>query len=301
MTVAHYDERAVRFAVGESELVSYQVTPPDLTGTEIDPIYRRAGYLHPLKTLQGRMVTDAYPPDHLHHDGIWTAWSRTRHQGRKVDFWNLHRKTGRVDVIALDHAWEGPLQAGFSARHQFTDLTGESPASVLIETWTTRIWTPDSRDNGVWFLDLTHEQVMDGKGQLELLEHIYGGLAVRGHRSWFGPENARFMTAEGVTDRTAANETRSRWCAISGQVDGHVAGFAVLDHPANPRSPQSVRVHPEMPYFCYGPVPLGPMTITPDQPYRATYRIVVFDGDPEPEILDRLWNDFADPPKIGLE
>lgn len=295
-TVAHYDDKAVRFAFADSDLLSYQITPPDLTGTGIDPIYRRAGYLHPLKTLQGRTVTDAYPPDHLHQDGIWTAWSRTRHRDRRVDFWNLHRKTGRVDVIALDHAWDGAVEAGFSARHQFTDLTGESPESVLVETWTTRIWTPDSRDQGVWFLDLTHDQVIDGEGHLELLEHIYGGLAVRGHRDWLGADKARFLTADGIADRVEANDTRSRWCAISGAVDDGSAGLAVLDHPGNLRSPQPLRVHPEMPYFCYGPVALGALSITPDEPYRASYRIVIFDGDPDPEILNRIWNDFGDPP-----
>lgn len=300
-TIVHYDTEAIRFSFAGSDLVSYRVVPPDLTDTGIDPLYRRAGFLHPLKTLQGRTVTDAYPPDHLHQDGIWTAWSRTRHEGRRVDFWNLHRGTGRVDVLALDHAWDGIVGGGFSARHQFTDLTGASPEAVLIETWNTHVWTPDRRNQGAWFLDLTHEQVIDGEGRLDLLEHIYGGLAVRGHRDWLGEDNAWFLTADGISDRVLANETRTRWCAITGQVDGVSAGFAVLDHPDNPRSPQVVRIHPDMPYFCYGPVPLGPMVITPDQPYRASYRIVVFDGDPDPELLDRLWNDFADGPAVSLE
>lgn len=300
-TIVHYDEKVIRFAFADTDLLTYQVIPPDLTGTGIDPIYRRAGFLHPLRTLEGRIVTDAYPPDHLHQDGIWTAWSRTRHEGRRVDFWNLHRRTGRVDVLALDHAWDGAVGAGFTARHQFTDLTGAAPASVLIETWTTHVWTPDPRDLGAWFFDLTHEQVIDGDGRLDLLEHIYGGLAVRGHRDWLGEDNARFLTSDGIADRVEANETRSRWCAITGQVDGSSAGFAVLDHPGNPRSPQSVRIHPEMPYFCYGPVPMGPLAITSDQPYRASYRIVVFDGEPDPELLDRLWDDFAQPPEVRLK
>lgn len=299
-TIVHYDDEVIRFAFAESDLVAYRVTPPDLTGTGIDPLYRRAGFLHPLKTLEGRMVTDAYPPDHLHQNGIWTAWSRTRHEGRRVDFWNLVKGTGRVDVLGLDQAWEGAVGAGFSARHQFTDLTGDSPASVLVETWTAHVWTPHPDDQGAWFLDLTHDQVIDGDGRLDLLEHIYGGLAVRGHRDWYGEDNAWFLTADGNPDRILANETRTRWCAITGQVDGGIAGFAVLDHPENPGSPQPVRIHPSMPYFCYGPSPLGPRAITPDQPYRASYRIVVYDGEPDADLLDRLWNDFAEGPSIEI-
>ena len=298
--ITHYDEDVLRFSIDGSDLFAYRIVPQNLSGTGIDPLYRRAGYIHPLNTLKGNPVTDELPPDHLHQNGVFSAWTRTVFDGRKVDFWNLKRGTGRVDVLYLDHAWEGPVDAGFVARSQFTDLTTGESIPVLIETWTVRAYTPDKRDNGVWFLDLNLNQVTAGNGSLELPEYKYGGFAVRGRRDWLGDENARFLTADGVRDRVKANATRSRWCAISGTVSEGTAGLAILDHPSNFRSPQPLRVHPTMPYFCYAPPQLGSFTIAVDQAYHAFYRIVVFDGEPDPEVIDRIWIDFAHPPRIEV-
>jgi hypothetical protein len=298
--IVHYDEDILRFSNAGSDLFGYRIVSPDLSNTGIDPLYRRAGYIHPLRTLNGTLVTDELPPDHLHQNGVFSAWTSTEFDGRKVDFWNLKANTGRVDVLHLDHAWEGSVDAGFVAQLQFTDLTTGEAIPVLIETWTVRAYTPDARDDGIWFFDLSLDQVNAGNGPLELLEYRYGGFAVRGHRDWLGEENAHFLTADGVRDRVQANTTRSRWCAISGAVGNEIAGLAILDHPSNFRFPQPVRVHPKMPYFCYAPPQLGSFTIAADQPYRATYRIVVFDGEPAPKVIDRIWTDFATPPLVEV-
>jgi len=298
--IAHYDREVLRFSNNGSDLFAYRIVPPDLSDSGIDPLYRRSGYIHPLKTLKGNLVTDELPPDHLHQNGVFSAWTRTVFDGRETDFWNLKAATGRVDLLSLDHAWEGPVNAGFVARHQFTDLTTGASVPVLIETWTVRAYTPDQRDEGIWFLDLSLDQVSAGRGPLELSEYRYGGFAVRGHRDWLGEEGAQFLTADRVSDRVQANASRSRWCAISGTVGDQIAGLAILDHPSNFRSPQPLRIHPTMPYFCYAPPQEGPFTIAVDQPYHASYRIIVFDGKPDPTAIDRLWTDFADPPGIEV-
>ncbi len=298
--IVHYDEDALRFSKKDSDLFAYRIAPPDLSDTGIDPLYRRAGYIHPLKTLKGHLVTDELPPDHLHQNGVFSAWTRAVFDGRKIDFWNLKDGTGRVDVLALEHAWEGPVNAGFVVRHQFTDLTTGKSIPVLNETWTVRAYAPDERDNAVWYLDLHLDQVTASKEPLELPEYRYGGFSMRGNRDWLGEENARFLTADGVRDRVLANATRSRWCAISGGVGDERAGLAILDHPSNFRSPQPLRVHPTMPYFCYAPPQIGPFTIAIDQPYQASYRIVIFDGEPDPKTIDRIWTDFADPPMVEV-
>jgi hypothetical protein len=32
----------------------------------------------------------------------------------------------------------------------------------------------------------------------------------------------------------------------------------------------------------------------------SRYRIVVHDGPPDPKLLDRVWDDFADPPLVRV-
>jgi hypothetical protein len=124
-------------------------------------------------------------------------------------------------------------------------------------------------------------------------------VAVRGRDAWYGPDGARFLTSAG-RDRSDGNETRARWTYIGGTVEGTQAGIAVLGHPDNVRAPQPVRIHPEMPYFCYAPSQLGRWAIEPGRPHVARYRFVAFDGSPDPALLDRLWADYAYPPTVTV-
>jgi hypothetical protein len=74
-----------------------------------------------------------------------------------------------------------------------------------------------------------------------------------------------------------------------------------MDYPQNFRYPQPVRIHPEEPYFVYAPMQLGEMRIEPGSPYTARYRYVTYDGEPDTELLNRLWNDYAYPPGVTVK
>jgi hypothetical protein len=61
-----------------------------------------------------------------------------------------------------------------------------------------------------------------------------------------------------------------------------------------------MRINPDDPFFNFAPTQLGPFEIKPGQPYVARYRYVVSDGPPDPKELDRLWNDYANPPQVTV-
>jgi hypothetical protein len=84
-------------------------------------------------------------------------------------------------------------------------------------------------------------------------------------------------------------------------VDGQPAGVGILCHPQNFRAPQPMRIHPNEPFFCYAPSQLGKWEIAPGQKYVSRYRFVVSDGPPDPAELNRLWNDYANPPQVTIE
>jgi len=79
------------------------------------------------------------------------------------------------------------------------------------------------------------------------------------------------------------------------------AGMAILCHPENFRAPQHMRLHPSEPFFCYAPQQGGDMEIAPGKKYVSRYRFVVHDGPPNKEVIDRLWNDYASPPKVTVQ
>jgi len=74
-----------------------------------------------------------------------------------------------------------------------------------------------------------------------------------------------------------------------------------MGHPGNFRFPQPVRIHPDAPFFNYAPTQLGTMQIEPGSPYIVRYRYVTYDGEPNPDELNRLWNDYAYPPGVTVK
>ena len=299
------DDDGLWLTVGGKQLLRYQARPAAPAGTRED--FLRGGYLHPVLTPSGTTVTDDYPADHKHHHGIWTAWTHTEYEGRTPDFWNMGQKKARKDHLAVDAIFGGPDAGGFVARLTSTDLQAAPPRVVIDERWKVIAYRiPAGRGRGAYHLfDLEWTDTVLGGSPLKLPEYRYGGLGVRGPIDWLGEKETTFLTSEGK-DRQTAENTPARWCHMGGLVGGKTAskpasksaGIAALDHPANFRHPQPLRISPNQPYFVYSPMKAGPFTIEAGKPFVSRYRFVVSDGPAEPALLERLWQDFARPPTV---
>lgn len=292
------DDRKIRFESNGNEVLSFYHEDNELPDG-MDEVYRRGGYIHPVFSPGGTQLTNQLDPKvHTHHYGIWAAWTHTEFQGRTPDFWNIQDRTAEVvRGDSLDQLWQGPVQGGLQAKNYYVDISGEAPVVALNEQWDVKIYNTDA-DYYIFDVTLTH--TTNTMQPLVLPEYRYGGMGFRGHQQWDNPENVTFLTSAGH-DRSTGNETRARWSHMGGTVDGSTAGIAVLGHPDNFRAPQPVRIHPDTPYFVYAPMQLGEMSIEPGEPYTMRYRYITYDGEPDPELLDRLWNDYAYPPAVTVE
>jgi hypothetical protein len=284
------DGTNVTFARGNQTILRYNGDKTPLPNGYA-AVLQRGGYLHPIYTPSGKLVSDDYPPNHKHHHGLWFAWTKTEFEGRHPDFWNMQDKKGGVEFVSLDKT----SADGLTATHRYVDTTAKpDPKAALTETWTTTVLPSPAN---YFLFDVAVSQTCATDQPLVLPKYHYGGIAFRGHRDWNGPgDAATFLTSEGK-DRSTGNETRARWVAISGKIDGQFATLAILDSPDNFRSPQPVRIHPDMPYFTFTPQQLGEFKIEPDKPYTARYRVVTVDGPPDKDLLNRLWTDYAQPSK----
>lgn len=292
----------LHLTVGGKPAVDYQMDKDSLPRPDIKPEYKRGGYLHPIHTASGTIVSDDYPIQHVHHHGIWSPWTKTSFQGRTPDFWNMGQKTGTVEFVALDRSWDGPVHGGFVARHRFVDLSAPSPVVALHETWEVTAYAAGEASPGqARIFDLTLTQTCATSDPLVLPKYHYGGLGFRGRGEWLGKEKANFLTSDGETDRVKANTQKMRWVHISGAVKDGVAGLAVLGHPDNFRAPQPVRVHPNEPYVSFTPSQEGDWKIEPGKPYIARFRFVAADGEPDRATLDALWNGYARPAVVNVE
>jgi len=217
--------------------------------------------------------------------------------GRKPDFWNVKDRTGKVETGQLLNSWQGPVHAGFTSTHAYIDLTTKSPVKVLDEQWEVKVYNFPNTKYHVF--DLTINQNCATDQPLILPTYLYGGVGFRGNRQWDGAENTTFLTSKGK-DRKEGHATKARWCHIGGKVDGSVAGITIMNNPQNFRFPQAMRIHPTEPFFCYSPSPEGDWQISPGKTYTASYRFVVYDGAPNVQEIEQLWNDYAHPPQITI-
>ena len=283
--------------ISDRQVFSFVGKPLGLPSADIKPVFLRGGYIHPIYSPSGRMVTDDYPPDHYHHHGIWFAWTKTQFEGGHPDFWNVGDGTGRIDFEAVDATWSGPVHAGFTSRQSYVALTGTNPKTALNESWEVRLYNVGQRDSRYFMFDIVATQQCATSSPLILDEYRYGGMGVRGHRDWKDKSKVSFLTSEGKT-RENGNATRGRWCHISGPVDGQLVGIAILDHPENIRAPQPMRLNPDDPFFNYAPSQLGQFEIKPGEKFVLRYRYIVSDGAADVVQLDKLSNDYSHPPDV---
>lgn len=293
----------LRVSVGGAPVLQYRVDRAALPRAGIKPEIVRAGYIHPVFSPAGQLVTDDYPSNHVHHHGIWTPWTKTSFQGRAPDFWNMQNKTGAEDLVAVDRTWSGSVHGGLEARLQMIDRSAPQPVVALNETWRLVVYAIAGAPRPVRMFDLVVAQTCATADPLILPKYHYGSFGLRGAGAWNGPGDAvRFLTSEGITDRIKGNDTRARWVYLGGPTpSGALAGTTALGHPDNFRAPLPVRLHPDMPYFSFVPQQLGEFRIEPGKAYVVRYRFVVADGDPDRSLLDSYWNGYAQPAVARVE
>jgi hypothetical protein len=282
------------------EVLNFRTDKDKVPRTDIPATILRAGYLHPVRSPSGAIVTGDYPSNHAHHHGIWTPFTKAVFQGRTTDFWNMQAKKGEEQLRAVGRLWAGEVHGGFEAELRMTDLSGPAPTDALIDRWSVRAYAVPGAPKPIHVFDLTTTQTCATNEPLELPQYHYGSFGLRGPESWDGKDGARFLTSEGISDRKKGEGTRARWCYLGGKTSAGLSGTAVLGFPDNFRFPMPLRLHPDMPYFSIVPQKLGPFSIEPDMPYVTRYRFVVTDGEPDAKLFDACWNSLAHPAVVSV-
>lgn len=292
------DGKKLKVSAAGKPLLEYQADPGDFPRDNIKPIFRRGSYLHPIYSPSGKVITDDFPPNHIHHHGVWSAWSNAEFEGRGTDSWNMGDGKGRVEFVSLGETWSGPVYGGFRAKQRHVDLTGGSPKTILNEDWEIRILNrfPNQK---FWAFDLITTQTCASTA-IKFPEYRYGGVGFRGNWAWNGKDAMQVLTSEGVTDREKSHTMRARWCDMHGVIDGERVGITVMGHPENFRAPQPMRVHPSEPFFNFAPQQAGNFDLQPGKTYVARYRFVIHDGPPDKDLLERIWAAYANPPKLEV-
>ncbi|MHC4682302.1 MAG: DUF6807 family protein, partial [Planctomycetota bacterium] len=299
---AELDEKVLQIESNGAKVLSYNhAVVPAPAGQS--PLYNRSGFIHPLWSPTGSVLTNIHPDDHYHHLGIWMPWTHTEFEGKEVDFWNLGKGQGTVRFTKFVSTTSGPVYGGFQAEQEHVALeTGEGQKVVLKEVWDVRVYNVGGPTEGYWLWDFVSAQRCVAESPLRLVEYRYGGFGFRGAAEWHG-DKAAYLTSEGKT-RKDGHKTRARWCDTAGVSDGKWKGVTHFSHPKNFRHPEAMRIWPEFEkevFFNWAPVQTGDFEMKPGEDHLFRYRQYVHEGKVDVEKTEQLWNDYAHPAKITIE
>lgn len=258
--------------------------------------YDKSGYIHPLYTPSGKVITDDFNPDHAHQHGIMFSWRKMIFEGRENNGWDQKSKLGKVEHQKVISFKGGPVFGSLITSISHVDLTKkEGPVEMLNEVWQIRIFALENQ----FLFDINSIQKCATKQPVTIDKVHYGGMTIRGHADWQKAKKYDYLTSEGK-NKANGNQTRPQWVEMFGPISGEMAGVTILSHPQNYRFPQPVRLHPNMPYFCFAVAAIDAFQIDPGKPYVSSYRFYVHDGQPSAKVDQRLWEDYANPPQVIL-
>jgi hypothetical protein len=266
-------------------------------------LYDRSGFIHPLWSPSGSILTCIHPKDHYHHLGIWMPWTHTEFEGKPVDFWNLGEGQGTVRFDRFLSTTSGSVYGGFQAEQDHVALkTSSGEKIVLQEVWDVRVYNVGGPEKGYWLWDFVSKQRCVADSPLKLLEYRYGGFGYRATEDW-KDETAAYLTSQGRT-RKDGHATRARWCDTAGVSDGNWKGITFFSNPKNFRHPENMRIWPpenKYVFFNWAPEQEGDFEMRPGVDHVFRYRQYVHEGKIDIDRTEQLWNDIAHPPKIEIE
>ncbi|MCP4729252.1 MAG: hypothetical protein GY872_04160 [Roseibacillus sp.] len=233
-------------------------------------------YFHPLSLIDGTVLTELRPADHVWHYAGWFSWKFIN----GLNYWEENRRSGLPGGVS--EVTDVRIHPGddFSARIEMT-LSYHPPekAELLAEKRTLMVSAPD--ETGSYHIDWRSEFV--AKGRKVVLERTplpgqpggaghggYAGLSIRAarvHVPW------NFLDSEG---RVNTHGKPARWMNHSGVVaDGKEAGLTMFDHPTNAGHPSRWYTVKGMPYFSPAVIFSNPRTLDPGEKLNLRYRILV--------------------------
>ncbi len=301
-------DETLQVSVGDAKVMQYQhaMLPPPPNPGKVPAakwaLYNHNAFIHPLWSPKGTVLTDIHPPDHIHHLGIWMPWTHTTYEGKMVDFWNVADGTGTVRFSKYLSTTTGSVYGGWQSEQDHVALkTSKGEQTILKEVWDVRVYNVGGPQK-YWLVDFQSTQRCVAEQPLIQDEYRYGGLGYRATRQWKGA-NCDYLTSEGKT-RKDGHATRARWCDCFGTIDGQTEGVTFFSHPKNFQHPEPMRLWPEANnhiFFNFCPSQAGAWEMKPGEDHMFRYRWFVHEGKPDVAEIERIWNDYANPPQVTVE
>ncbi len=197
-------------------------------------LYKRANYIHPLYNLDGKIITEDFPDDHLHQRGIFWTWHQVREGDTSLgDGWECRDMEWDVVSAGTTNLAEGGIMLK-------TRVLWKSPKRVDQDGE----MDPFVEENAeiTVYPQEAGQRIIDFKISLRALadniliggsddEKGYGGFSLR----VLLPEDVSFRGLAGkVEPRNRAVSAGPALDVMGSYSEGAKSGIAVIQHPSNP-------------------------------------------------------------------
>jgi hypothetical protein len=282
-------------------------------------------FCYPIIGPGGVHMTRNYPmakvpgeeTDHPHHRSLWFAHGPVN----GVDIWTERKNTGRLVHRGFVDISSGVNTGLIKTRNDWVDAEGK----VLCSDEQTLRFYP-CQDNSTITLDF-EITIQASHGDVTFGDSKEGTFAIRVAESMrvlpplkkgekAQPGQGHIVLSTGVHDNgvsaAAAKDAkreavtwgkRAAWCDYHGPVDGKLVGFAIMDHPTNPRHPTWWHVRD---YGLFAANPFGQhefeglkdkhagdLKIPAGQSVTFRYRVIIHEGDEKTAEIARRYAEYA--------
>ncbi len=253
-------------------------------------------WIDPLLTPAGHNVVRTSPPDHVHHRGLMFSWGYMRiagePEGYALMFWGEEgdpHGLGRI-IPDPDQPAEATADAdGVTIAGHYLWLRNSDDLLVLRERRVIRVHRPvGGRAN---LLTWTTEQTPE----VDIVITPTPGAPVSyyglGIRCADGMDRGLFVNSNGARRVEGCNGDRAEWCAYQGTT-GPLRGFALFDHPDNPRYPTGWFAMNDFGYETASLPAFADYPLAAGETLRLTYGAVAFDGSASTPFLDECYEQW---------
>jgi len=277
----------ILFTEEGEKIFFYQSEPKNIDGK-----YERTNYIHPLWGMDGEVLTEDFPADHLHHRGIFWAWHQVWIDGKRIgDPWelkNFEQNVSQIEFFVRDDAGILKTEVEWKS-NQWIKLGKKAP---YLQENTKITIHPENRnyrriDFEISLLALEENLSIGGSED----EKGYSGFSVRLKL----PEDVEFSGPEGEVKPQTTAVISDGFINISGSMGngGKNAGVVIVDHPENPGYPQPwiLRAKNSMQNAAYP----GNKTIqvSTTEPLVLKYSLIVYSGKMKTRKIIRILDEVC--------
>ena len=281
-------DQGFSIAEGEEQVLFYQRQHKSMDGK-----YTRANYIHPLYGLDGEILTEDFPADHLHHRGVFWAWHQLWLGDKKLGdgwaaidfFWDVYDAEiltidSKSPALKLHVYWKSPLLTEADGRQQ----------PFVKETTTIRVHLAENDirkiDFQIELLALKDDMRLGGSEDAK----GYGGFTTRIPL----PDGLAFTGTNGPVEPTNLSVEAGPWLDFSGNLGGQgkTSGLAILCHSSSPGYPQRWILRRKG--SAQNPVYPGreAVPLSREKPLVLRYRLIIHRGGINDVNLDKLQAEY---------